>query len=799
MRKIRHLSGATIAGVAVPVLATGVWAWARAELTGMHLFLGRSLALSVATLAAAVVLGARASRSPKGRRWALWCYTGALASWAGANMWWTATALHGGVTAASLMPQGPDGLFVVSAVLLFLGLLGTSVRLPQPTRLVVVDTVLGISCSVVVVWLVSSWLYRLKPDLWVDYTGAAFATLKAVALLLACLLFVLALRRRRWQAVLLAAAAGAISSSSFGFTMTVAAGTYRPGSLVELGWLGGAVLVVIAAYVPASAAPPVSPSRVAKVLSWVAAPAVGAAALLPSGPGLGSPVTRLGIVMVVATLAARSYVAQAKLMLATQDLEARVAERTAQIESQSSEIARLAYHDPVTGILNRNAFQERLAQTLESRRARPGPIGVAFFDLDRFKQVNDTLGHAQGDGLLQAVAQALLGAVRGGDTVARMGGDEFAILYSAVTSIDDVLAITRRALGAIRQVTIDLGGAAQQVRASAGLTVAPTGRTADALALLREADIAMYNAKAGGGDAVVVYGADVAARWERRAELEAGLRLAAERGDLELYYQPIVDMSTVKTVSVEALLRWQRQDEGIVMPGEIIPVIEEAGLIRPIGEWAIRTAVAAAARWAGAGAQPIGVAVNISASQLTPELPTAVTGALVASGLPAELLTLELTESGLLDASPATLAILSGLRATGVKVALDDFGTGYSSLARLAQLPIDTLKIDRSFAVRDDERTKMVVTSIIGLAHELGLGVVVEGIETEAQRDRFVRLGGTFAQGWLFGVPVAEREITETVWHQHYEARAAEGPPVPLRMPLVTQPVQLAEFSARPR
>lgn len=138
------------------------------------------------------------------------------------------------------------------------------------------------------------------------------------------------------------------------------------------------------------------------------------------------------------------------------------------------------------------------------------------------------------------------------------------------------------------------------------------------------------------------------------------------------------------------------------------------------------------------------------------------------------------------------------MRATGVKVALDDFGTGYSSLARLAQLPIDTLKIDRSFAVRDDERTKMVVTSIIGLAHELGLGVVVEGIETEAQRDRFVRLGGTFAQGWLFGVPVAEREITETVWHQHYEARAAEGPPVPLRMPLVTQPVQLAEFSARP-
>ena len=768
MRNRRHSAGATIA-VAVLVLAAGGWVWSRVELSGMNRLLGRSLALSVATLVAGVVLGARASRSPKGQRWALWYYTAALVTWSVADIWWTETALHGGVTAASLMPHGVDGLFALSAVLLLTGLLVASVQLPPPTRLVVLDVVLGLSCAAVVVWLASSWLYQLDPGLWVNYTGATFATLKVVALLLACYLFVLAYRQRRWQAMVLAIAAGAISSSSFGLTVAVAAGSYRPGSLLELGWLAGALLVVNAALLPASPAPRMSANKVAKVLSWLAAPAVGTVALVPSGPGLASPVTRWGIVLVVVTLAARSYVAQEQLKVAAQDLEARVAERTAQIESQTSEITRLAYHDPVTGILNRHAFQERLERTLKSRRALPCPIGVAFFDLDRFKHVNDSLGHFYGDNLLKAVAKALVGAVRAGDTVARMGGDEFAVLFSPVASPEEVVGVTRRALGAIRGVTVDLGGTARQVRASAGLTVSPEGHTTTAVSLLREADIAMYDAKAKGGDTVVTYGVGVAAHWERRTELETGLRRAIEQGDLELHYQPIVDIGTREMTGAEALLRWQRPGEGVVMPGEIIPVIEEAGLMRAIGEWATRTAAAAAARWACAALHPIGVAVNISGSQLTSELPILVARALEDSCLPAHLLTLELTETSVLDASQAALDILSALRASGVKVALDDFGTGYSSLARLARLPIDIVKIDRSFAVRDDSRTKTIVMAIVHLAQELGQDVVIEGIETETQRERFVHLGA-YAQGWLFGAADSEAEITKRAQRQYYEA-----------------------------
>ena len=417
----------------------------------------------------------------------------------------------------------------------------------------------------------------------------------------------------------------------------------------------------------------------------------------------------------------------------------------ASLASRSEHMAR---HDALTGLPNRTLFHERLERAVE--KLRDGvPFAVLYLDLDGFKEVNDGLGHAAGDRLLVAVAGRIQACVRPGDTVARLGGDEFAALLSSAT---DATAARAVAESLAREVGGEclLDGRPVSVGASIGVAFAPRdGGTSDLL--LRHADMALYEAKRAGRGTHRVFDQAMADRLQARRDLEADLKQALVRGELELFYQPLRGIEG-GIVCFEALLRWRHPGRGLVLPSDFIPVAEECGLIAPIGDWVLRAACAEAVLWP----EPVRVAVNVSPAQLAGrDLCASVLAALRGSGLAAERLEVEITEAVALGDSRAAIAALRRVRALGVRVALDDFGTGYSSLAYLRTLPLDKIKIDRSF-VRDlggPDGALDILRAITTLGAALGLSTTAEGVETEAQLEQLRALGCTEAQGYLFGAP----------------------------------------------
>ena len=421
-----------------------------------------------------------------------------------------------------------------------------------------------------------------------------------------------------------------------------------------------------------------------------------------------------------------------------------------------------AYHDPLTDLPNRACLLDRLEQAL-ARAGRLGErVAVLFLDLDRFKLVNDRLGHAAADRLLIAIADRLQRCVRLGDTVARLGGDEFTILLDGLADASEAERLTA-AIAVALELPFAVDGQEVAVTSSIGLVVAEPRRAIAPADLLHDADLAMYRAKATGKARYVLFEPAMGDGARERADLAADLRRALEQGELHLVFQPVVNLVTGRIAEVEALARWEHPTRGPISPAIFVPLAEEAGLIRPLGQWAIGAACRQARAWQDTLAAPPIVAVNLSPRQFQqPGLVDDVASVVRATKLAPHLVALEITESAMLGDADETVATLRQLKGLGITLAIDDFGTGYSSLAYLQRVPLDQLKIDRQFVsgLGTDAGDAAIVAATAGLAHTLGLAVVAEGVETAEQAARLRDLGCEMAQGFYFGRPQSAEDIT---------------------------------------
>jgi diguanylate cyclase (GGDEF)-like protein/PAS domain S-box-containing protein len=415
----------------------------------------------------------------------------------------------------------------------------------------------------------------------------------------------------------------------------------------------------------------------------------------------------------------------------------------------------LARTDHLTTLPNRFLLDERIANGLAQSLREGSLLAMLMIDIDRFKKINDTLGHGGGDALLKLVGSALAGCIRDCDTLARWGGDEFVLLLPGLEDFNVALTIAKRCLMALKQPFI-IDGQVLHTSASIGISLSPDSN-AGADMLLENADTAMYKAKARGGDCIIMYSPDMSAGARRRLLMENELFHAIERNELLLHYQPLISAKTGRLAGVEALIRWQHPDYGLVSPGEFIPIAEETGLIDTIGEWVLRTACTQMNDWYSRGLPKISVSVNLSSRQLRQEsLASTIKKVLQDTSFDSQNLELELTESFLMDDVSRSKSILAELKSLGVTIALDDFGTGYSSLSYLKGFPLDTLKIDRTFIAEltTSEATASIVRATIGLAEGLCLKTVAEGVETKEQADFLVKQGCDVLQGYLFARPM---------------------------------------------
>lgn len=421
----------------------------------------------------------------------------------------------------------------------------------------------------------------------------------------------------------------------------------------------------------------------------------------------------------------------------------------------------LAHHDTLTGLPNRTLCIERLRMALQQAQRSGEHVALLFVDLDRFKDINDTLGHHVGDGVLRSVAKRLSDAVRGGDTVSRLGGDEFIIVLSGVHGAEEVSQVVEQRLIPLIRAPHEVNGQQLHVSCSVGIAMYPDD--ADELDLLmRHADTAMYQAKSEGRDSAQFYSQEMTERAQQRLSMEAALREAVDGEGLQLHWQPRVAAGSGALVGVEGLLRWQHPELGAVPPVQFIPVAEESGLIVPIGAWVIEEACRQIQRWQAEGRMPREVSVNLSAVQLRhPGLLDHLRACLQRYQVPEGVLELELTESMLMDGAEANLLVLHEIRALRVGIVIDDFGTGYSSLNYLNRFPIDRLKIDRSFVLGmlEDSTHLAVIHAVIGLGHTLGLSVVAEGVEREDQAHALREAHCDELQGYLYGRPMPAAEL----------------------------------------
>jgi diguanylate cyclase (GGDEF)-like protein len=422
----------------------------------------------------------------------------------------------------------------------------------------------------------------------------------------------------------------------------------------------------------------------------------------------------------------------------------------------------LAYHDGLTGLPNRSMFSKLLSQRISEARRYDRELAVAFLDLDRFKQINDTLGHEAGDQLLQEVATRLQGCVRDSDTVARLGGDEFVVLLPELEDGKLAATVAHKILGVLAK-PFTLIGHEFRITASIGISVYPRDGQ-DEQTLTKNADIAMYQAKAEGKNNFQFYSEQLNANSLERLTLESSLRHALERDEFRLYYQAKRDIRTGCISGMEALLRWEHPDLGTVTPMQFIPIAEETGLIVPIGKWVLKTACLQSVAWQNEGLPPFGIAVNMTERQFLDEsLLQDLASILKSTGMNPQLLELELTESLLIRDVENTLRILTGLKSLGIRIAVDDFGTGYSSLATLQRFPLDTVKIDRSFIgdLVGPAEDSGLADAIISMGKSLSLTVIVQGVETKEQADFLRAHACDELQGFYFNRPLPANQFAQ--------------------------------------
>ena len=440
-----------------------------------------------------------------------------------------------------------------------------------------------------------------------------------------------------------------------------------------------------------------------------------------------------------------------RLALAVRDVSA--------LREAEERMSALVYRDPLTGLPNRRLFEDRLAIALAQAHRYRHRLAVIFVDLDRFKHVNDTLGHAAGDELLKAVAGRLETCVREGDTVARLAGDEFTLLLPGIHYAEDIAIVSRKLVEALRQ-PFRIDGHDVRTTASGGVSLFPEDGE-DAEALLRSADTAMYRAKERGRDNFQLFSPAMAEKAMERRSLEQSLRRALDQREMTLHYQPCLELATGRVVGVEALLRWQRPELGLWMPKDFIALADFTGVILSVGPWVLDTACRQAQEWRRRGSRRLRMMVNLSAYELQQEdLVTRVEEALASSGLEPDALHVEVPEGYAMQNLDRAVETLRALRSVGVHLAIDGFGAGFSSLAHLRRLPVDALKIDLSFVrgATTDPDDASVVTAVIAVAHSLGLRVVAQGVESEAQVTLLRSLGCDEVQGFLWSPPVPASE-----------------------------------------
>lgn len=435
-------------------------------------------------------------------------------------------------------------------------------------------------------------------------------------------------------------------------------------------------------------------------------------------------------------------------------------------------VRHLAHYDALTNLPNRTLFNDRLGQALINAQRDKGKAAVMFLDLDRFKNINDTLGHGIGDLLLQEVAVRLTGCVRQGDTVSRLGGDEFVVLLPELNDEKDARLVAQKLLNAAA-FPIVLEGHELHISASIGISYYPMDG-ANAEALMKNADVAMYRAKEEGRNNFQFYHASMNARSFERLAMETSMRYALNRGEFDLYYQPRFALPEGRIVGAEALIRWNHPDLGLVSPGLFIPLAEETGLILPIGEWVLEQVAAQGKAWQQAGFPPLSLAVNVSARQFRRvDFAAKILQILRNSGFDPHYLELELTESTLMTHAEENIETLKKLSALGIRIAIDDFGTGYSSLSYLKRLPVDILKIDRSFVseVPDNRDGVAIVEAIIAMAHSLGLHIIAEGVETAEQLEFLQMRKCNEIQGYHFSHPLPVEQFEQLL----LEMQAVDG------------------------
>ena len=415
-----------------------------------------------------------------------------------------------------------------------------------------------------------------------------------------------------------------------------------------------------------------------------------------------------------------------------------------------------AYHDPLTNLPNRNLFLDRLGQAMAYLRRSKGKLALLFVDLDGFKFINDTLGHIVGDQVLQSVAIRLSHTIREEDTLARLGGDEFALLLTRLNDAEDAAKKSQALLDSLKQ-PFEIGGRQLHVGASIGIAMYPNN-VKDGIKLLRNADIAMYQAKAKGGNTFAFFTPDIDSASTQRFTLENNLRRALRNQEFELYYQPQINLANYSITGVEALLRWNDPEYGVLLPSQFIPIAEQTGLIVSIGQWVLEQACRDYADWIKQGIAPPRLAINLSTRHL-------LEGDLVsevASCAPKKsVFEFEITESAMMMEPDRAVETVTGLKEMGAHIAIDDFGTGYSSLTYLKRFPIDTLKIDRSFIheIINNKEDAAIVTAIIAMAHSLNINVIAEGVETEEQRTFLRQKNCEEMQGFLFSRPIPPTQL----------------------------------------
>ncbi|HKY74570.1 MAG TPA: EAL domain-containing protein [Acidimicrobiia bacterium] len=564
-----------------------------------------------------------------------------------------------------------------------------------------------------------------------------------------------------------------IALADSGFVYLTSQTSYTSGSFIDIGWFAGFAVLFVAARRPERPAPTVESEQGLRFVSSLSVPYTPVVIMATTvlfqhlrGQALDGTATFTAMAVLLLIVLRQVLTLRENLGL-LRTLEERVELRTAELRRRDEDRKRLqdelshqAFHDSLTGLANRALFKDRVDQALKRFQRRRRPLAVFFLDLDRFKAINDSFGHASGDALLIAVSKRLRDCVRTEDTVARLGGDEFAVLVENLAGEAEVRIVADRVKEAFRDPIV-IDGRELAVAASIGIALSEAGtETADDL--LRNADLAMYRAKAAGGG-VRQYAPEMHAGLIDRLELESDLRQALARDQLYIVYQPIVDLRTGRLSGAEALLRWQHPTRGLVSPADFIPVAESSGVIVPIGEWVLRQACRDARRWDGIrGGEQLTVSVNLSGRQLqTSELPSIVPHALLDAGLAPGRLTLEMTESMLIDRSDEMLSLLHELRRIGVRLAIDDFGTGYSSLSYLHRFPVDVVKIDRSFieSLTGEADETSLVGSIIRIGQGMRLTTVAEGIEDAAQLRALQRLGCEHGQGYHFASPMSAADF----------------------------------------